>query len=127
MSPSKLFITGGTGYIGGSVLKGIIKTYPDLEITALLRSPTEEFAERYPTVKVVRGSFDDFEIVEKAAEDADVIVRKVISSPLLLSHPPTDRCLLFVHYFDAHLIVSLPTNTSSSHGQCAFPTMTVRQ
>lgn len=76
MHPSKLFMTGATGYIGGSVLESIPKTYPELEVTALLRSPSKKFATRYPKVKTVKGSFDDFEVIEKAAEDADIIIRK---------------------------------------------------
>jgi nucleoside-diphosphate-sugar epimerase len=67
--------TGGTGYIGGSVLEGIYKTYPDLEITALLRSERADFTERYPNVKVVVGTFDDFDIIEKAANEADIVIR----------------------------------------------------
>jgi nucleoside-diphosphate-sugar epimerase len=75
--PKSLFITGATGYIGGSVLESLVKTFPELEISALLRSPSEEFRERYPGVKVVKGSFDDFEVIEKAVEErGDVVVRK---------------------------------------------------
>jgi nucleoside-diphosphate-sugar epimerase len=76
MHASKLFITGATGYIGGSVLESVLKTYPKLEVTALLRLPSKEFASRYPKVKAIKGSFDDFDIIEKAAEDTDIIIRK---------------------------------------------------
>jgi nucleoside-diphosphate-sugar epimerase len=78
MSATKLFITGATGWIGGAVLGGILKNYPKLEVTALLRSPSQEFAEKYPGVKVVKGSFDDFEVIESATQDAEIIIRKHI-------------------------------------------------
>jgi nucleoside-diphosphate-sugar epimerase len=73
MSATKLFITGATGWIGGTVLGGILKNYPKLEVTAL-----QEFAEKYPGVKVVKGSFDDFEVIESATQDAEIIIRKHI-------------------------------------------------
>ncbi|KAL7904431.1 hypothetical protein GGI35DRAFT_472376 [Trichoderma velutinum] len=74
MAGQKLFITGATGFIGGSVLNKIIATYPDLDITALLRTPTSAFAAKYPNVKVAKGSFDDFDVIEKAAQDADITI-----------------------------------------------------
>ncbi|RFU28296.1 hypothetical protein B7463_g8034, partial [Scytalidium lignicola] len=74
MSTQKLFLTGATGYIGGSVLEGIIKKYEDLEITALLRSPTPEFKRRYPKVQIVVGDFDSFDVIAKAANAADIVI-----------------------------------------------------
>ena len=67
--------TGATGYIGGSALNKVIELYSDLEITALLRSPTEAFTKRYPQVKIVKGTFHELELIEKASEEADIIIR----------------------------------------------------
>ncbi|KAK4613734.1 hypothetical protein CLAFUW4_09412 [Fulvia fulva] len=51
----KIFITGGTGYIGGIVLDTLVKLHPEYDIAALLRNPPSSFATLYPDVKVVRG------------------------------------------------------------------------
>ncbi|KAF2097818.1 NAD(P)-binding protein [Rhizodiscina lignyota] len=75
MAPKKLFITGTTGYIGGAVLGEILKRHGQaLSITALLRSPSREYSEEYPTVNVVKGSFDDFDVISKAASEADIVI-----------------------------------------------------
>lgn len=67
--------TGATGYIGGNVLNKVIELYGNLEITALLREPSKAFADRYPQVKVVKGTFHDFDVIEKASQEADIIIR----------------------------------------------------
>ncbi|KAN0096703.1 hypothetical protein V8E51_015508 [Hyaloscypha variabilis] len=74
MSTGKLFMTGATGYIGGSALSAITQKFPALEVTALLRSPSIEFKNRYPRVKIVVGTFDDFNIIKKAALGAEIIM-----------------------------------------------------
>jgi uncharacterized protein YbjT (DUF2867 family) len=81
------FRTGATGYIGGSVLEAVSKQFPDLRTTALLRSPSAEFKSRYPNVQIVIGDFDAFDVIEKAAADADIIIREN-HHPL----PPLDVC-----------------------------------
>ncbi|CAG8959264.1 hypothetical protein HYFRA_00012622 [Hymenoscyphus fraxineus] len=70
---TKVFITGSTGYIGGCIMEAMVKN-PALEITALLRTITEEFTTRYPKVKIVKGDFDNFPVIEAAASNAEVIV-----------------------------------------------------
>jgi nucleoside-diphosphate-sugar epimerase len=76
MALKKLFITGTTGYIGGTVLGEVLKRHgQELAITALLRSPSKEYSEKYPNVTVVKGSFDDFDVISKAASEADIVIR----------------------------------------------------
>jgi nucleoside-diphosphate-sugar epimerase len=70
--------TGATGFIGGSVLNKIIEKHPELEVTALLRSPTKAFAEKYPTVTVVKGDFDAFDVIERGALNANIVIRKSV-------------------------------------------------
>lgn len=78
MATSTLFITGATGYIGGSVLSGIVRAHgTNLSVTALLRAPSKEFASHYPDVKVVEGSFDSFDVIEKAASEHEIIIRRL--------------------------------------------------
>jgi hypothetical protein len=69
--------TGATGYIGGSVLESVVKAFPSLQITALLRSTSDEFTSRYPQVRIIKGDFDAFELIEKAAHEADIVLRKI--------------------------------------------------
>ena len=52
----------------------IYTDHPELEITALLRNPTDTFTSRYPRAKVVKGTFDDADVIEKAAEQADIVI-----------------------------------------------------
>lgn len=72
----------------------ILNKYPQLEVTSLLRKPTSEFKDRYPNVKIVTGSFDDFEIIEKAAHDCDIMIRELpMGRPLKLAATYTDKPL----------------------------------
>ena len=58
------------------MLEAVIRKYPELNITALCRSPSSEFKTRYPKVNIVVGDFDDFEVIEKSSSAADVVIRK---------------------------------------------------
>ncbi|KAF2683071.1 NAD(P)-binding protein [Lentithecium fluviatile CBS 122367] len=73
MAP-KIFLTGGTGYIGGSVLHTIVTSHPKYEVTALLRKEPEAFASTYPNVKVIKGDYDSSDIISEEASKADVVV-----------------------------------------------------
>lgn len=68
--------TGGTGYIGGSVLAALAKEHRKYDITVLLRNPPADFSTQYPSVKVVRGDFDSFDIISDAAAGADLAIRE---------------------------------------------------
>lgn len=54
----------------------MIKEFPSVEITALLRKPLPEFKTRYPDVKIVLGDFDSIDVIEQAASQADIVVRE---------------------------------------------------
>ncbi|KAA8567039.1 hypothetical protein EYC84_010123 [Monilinia fructicola] len=71
---AKIFITGGTGYIGGSVLDTIAKAHPEYELTALLRSIPSNFASLYPKIKIVKGDYDSVDIISAAASEADIVI-----------------------------------------------------
>ncbi|KAF2267753.1 NAD(P)-binding protein [Lojkania enalia] len=73
MAP-KIFITGGTGYVGGSVLDAIVEAHPEYEVTALLRKIPDDFSSRYPGVKIVQGDYDSADILSQAASEAEVVV-----------------------------------------------------
>ncbi|KAF2854107.1 NAD dependent epimerase/dehydratase family protein [Plenodomus tracheiphilus IPT5] len=73
---TKLFITGATGYIGGDTLYAIANTYPDLEITALVRNSDKgaKVAARYAKVRLVYGDLDSADLLKKEASQADIVV-----------------------------------------------------
>jgi uncharacterized protein YbjT (DUF2867 family) len=74
--------TGGTGYIGGSVLHTIVTAHPEYEVTALLRKVPETFSSTYPNVKVVKGDYDSADLLSEEASKSDVVIR---TSPTISS------------------------------------------
>jgi nucleoside-diphosphate-sugar epimerase len=81
MAP-KVFLTGVTGYIGGTGFAFIARAHPDYEITLLVRNEerAKPVKEKYPNVKFVYGSLDDEAVVEKAAAEADIVLHTADSS-----------------------------------------------
>ncbi|KAF2680693.1 NAD dependent epimerase/dehydratase family protein [Lentithecium fluviatile CBS 122367] len=73
---TKLFFTGGTGYIGGDALHVLATTYPDLEITALARNSDKgaKIASQFPTIKLIYGDLDSTELLTSEAAKADIVV-----------------------------------------------------
>ncbi|KAI0975642.1 NAD(P)-binding protein [Xylaria arbuscula] len=72
--PPRLFLTGVTGYIGGSVFAALAQKHPEYDLTVLLRQPPPNFKDQYPAVKVIQGSFDDSDIIVEAAASADIVI-----------------------------------------------------
>ncbi|KAI4605950.1 hypothetical protein J4E83_010376 [Alternaria metachromatica] len=73
MAP-KIFLTGGTGYIGGSVLHTLYTTHPSYSITVLLRRTPETFTSTYPNITILTGSYTDTSLITSAAASADIVV-----------------------------------------------------
>lgn len=73
---SKLFITGSTGYIGGDALYAVANTYPDLQITALVRNSDKgaKVASQYPKIRLVYGDLESSDLITKEAADADIVL-----------------------------------------------------
>ncbi|KZT23307.1 NAD(P)-binding protein [Neolentinus lepideus HHB14362 ss-1] len=72
---TKIFLTGATGYIGGSVLQRLL-THPEarsFDITALVRNGEKAKLLESFSVKTIIGSISDFEKVEAAAASSDVV------------------------------------------------------
>ncbi|KAF2174958.1 NAD(P)-binding protein [Zopfia rhizophila CBS 207.26] len=74
MTAPDIFLTGATGYIGGTVLDTLVRERPDYNITAMFRKVPDEFRQKYPKVKIVTGDYDDFETVANAAANANIVV-----------------------------------------------------
>ncbi|KAI9839555.1 MAG: hypothetical protein M1819_002181 [Sarea resinae] len=96
---SKLFLTGSTGYIGGTLIDTLVKEHPEYDITVLLRKVPDGFKERYPKVKIIKGDYDSAEIISDAASKANIVVHcgnsdhepvmKALLSGLLSQSTPT--------------------------------------
>lgn len=97
MAP-KIFLTGSTGYIGGSVLHTIATAHPEYNITVLLRRTPENIQSTYPNISIIKGDYSSTELIASAAEQADIVVHNgdsdhepslnaIISGLLLRSTP----------------------------------------
>jgi len=70
----KIFLTGATGYIGGSVLTGIVTAHPEYNVTVLLRTVPTGFEKQFPNVTIVNGSFDSTDVLESTAAASDIVI-----------------------------------------------------
>ena len=68
----KIFITGASGYIGGSVAAALMAA--GHQVSGLARSDETAAALAKLGIRPVRGTLDDTEVLAKAARDADVTV-----------------------------------------------------
>ncbi|KAI9754560.1 MAG: peroxisome- protein [Chaenotheca gracillima] len=76
MSASKLFVTGASGYIGGSALQAIVAKHPEYQITALVRNDSQAQAvtKQFPKVKTVIGDLDSVDVLTQEAGKADLVL-----------------------------------------------------
>ncbi|RDW69593.1 hypothetical protein BP6252_08613 [Coleophoma cylindrospora] len=94
--------TGATGYIGGDILYELYNAHPDYEYTALVRDSERGalVAAAFPKIKLIYGTLDDLEVIEKAASEADIVVHtadasdnagaaKAIAKGILAGHSKT--------------------------------------
>src|SRR4051812_35536652 len=68
----KVFCTGASGYIGGSVAAGLVAA--GHRVTGLVRSPEKAEAVRARGIQPLLGSLDDGERLAQAAQAADIVV-----------------------------------------------------
>ena len=68
----KIFCTGASGYIGGSVAAHLIAA--GHQVTGLVRSPEKAEAVRARGIQPVLGTLDDGKILAQAAQAADIVV-----------------------------------------------------
>ncbi|KAK6527518.1 hypothetical protein TWF694_004501 [Orbilia ellipsospora] len=76
MSSKKIFIIGASGYVGGTVLVDLLEQHPNLDITALVRSPSSaaKIQSAHPTVKTVIGDLDSSDILTSISAESDIIL-----------------------------------------------------
>jgi hypothetical protein len=69
----------------GAVLAGLVKTHPELKVTALVRNPSHVKAVRDLGVEVVQGSFSDTDLISSRARAADITINSADSDDVVLS------------------------------------------
>ncbi|XDG08364.1 hypothetical protein ABKA04_007979 [Annulohypoxylon sp. FPYF3050] len=79
---TKIFLTGATGYIGGDALYSLVKAHPDFEYTLLVRNEErgKPVAAAYPKARLVYGTLDSADVIEKEAAAADIVVHTADSA-----------------------------------------------
>ncbi|CAF3814976.1 unnamed protein product [Adineta steineri] len=86
MSSTKIniFLTGATGYIGGSVLTSLLQhpNASNFNITTLIRGGDDERVKKLASLNVTPliGSNDSFDIIEKAASESHVTIHTANSA-----------------------------------------------
>ncbi|KAK2015214.1 nucleoside-diphosphate-sugar epimerase [Colletotrichum eremochloae] len=73
---AKIFLTGATGYVGGSVLSLLAKSHPEYVVRALVRdgSKGKLITDAFRKVGIVEGDLNDDKTITREASDADVVV-----------------------------------------------------
>ncbi|KAI9894551.1 MAG: hypothetical protein M1814_001905 [Vezdaea aestivalis] len=73
----KIFIIGGTGYIGGDALEAIVNAHPEYNITCLVRNSDKgaQIGSRYPRIRFVYGDLDSDDLIADEAAKADVVLQ----------------------------------------------------
>ncbi|ORX91089.1 NAD-P-binding protein [Basidiobolus meristosporus CBS 931.73] len=74
MAPTKVFITGATGYIGGSVLTELLKSPGKYTISALVRKKEQGEKLQKLGVTPIYGSLQDLDVLFEASKAADAVV-----------------------------------------------------
>jgi uncharacterized protein YbjT (DUF2867 family) len=67
------------------VLVALLKSHPDLEVTALVRNPAHIDAVRGLGVVVVEGKFSDVDLITKHARAADITINAASSDDVVLN------------------------------------------
>lgn len=82
-----IFFTGASGYIGGTVLQHLLQSNVGqrAHVSAIVRPSKQNAAvieqlRQHKNVEVVEGSHDDFDLVSKHAEAADVVIHTANSA-----------------------------------------------
>ncbi|KAJ8585976.1 NAD(P)-binding protein, partial [Rhizopogon salebrosus TDB-379] len=106
---TRIFVTGATGYIGGTVLSALL-AHPDsdtFDITALIRSAEKAPSFNSAGVKTVIGSNSDLDTLASLASEADVVITaadvddvntaKAILQGLKEQHEKTGKVPILIH------------------------------
>lgn len=75
-SPPRIFLTGVTGFVGGSVLSCLYKSHPDIHITALVRkeADAEQLQSVYSDLNIIVGSLSSLSLLTYNAAAVDFVI-----------------------------------------------------
>lgn len=118
----KVFITGGTGYIGGEVLYQLLNKFPKFKIKALYRKEGEDLIlknqinNKFNNITPIFGTLNDFKLIERECNEADIIINaanynhlpsiKIIKQVLIKKRSKT----LFLHIGGTGILVNSDIN-----------------
>ncbi|KAG9229824.1 hypothetical protein BJ875DRAFT_176752 [Amylocarpus encephaloides] len=73
----RIFVTGGSGYLGGSIVNELVAKHSNWNIVTLVRNDQQKkiMLDTYPKVEVVIGDLDNKEVLLAEASKADVILQ----------------------------------------------------
>ncbi|KAJ5352699.1 hypothetical protein N7452_001673 [Penicillium brevicompactum] len=76
MSP-RIFITGGTGYIGGHTTGVLLAAHPEYQLVALVRNEEQatKLKSQWPTITTVVGTLDDDKLIKEESAKANVVLQ----------------------------------------------------
>jgi nucleoside-diphosphate-sugar epimerase len=76
LSTPRVFLTGVTGFVGGSVLVSLYTAHPDIQITALVRKEfdAEQLQLAYPNLVIIIGSISSLSLLKSNAAAADFVI-----------------------------------------------------
>ena len=74
-SPS-IFLTGATGFVGGSILSSLVRSHPNAHIKALVRKETDarELQSFYPNLEPIIGTLSSLSLLATTAASVDFVV-----------------------------------------------------
>lgn len=72
----QIFLTGATGFVGGTILSCLSKAHPNLHIHALIRreEDAQELKSVYPNLKTIIGDLASLPLITRAAAEADFVI-----------------------------------------------------
>lgn len=76
LTTPRVFLTGVTGFVGGSVLSSLYKAHPDIHITALVRkdSDAKQLQSVYPNLLIIIGSLSSLSLLTSTAAAVDFVI-----------------------------------------------------
>ena len=89
----KIFCTGASGYIGGSVAAHLVAA--GHQVSGLVRSQDKADAVRARGIEPVLGTLDDAAVLSQAAKAADVVVNAASADHKGAVVALLDACLLY--------------------------------
>ncbi|KAI6753830.1 hypothetical protein HG530_013006 [Fusarium avenaceum] len=71
-----VFLTGVTGFVGGTILSCLLKAHPSIRVKALVRKEEDakELQSVYPTLTPIIGEFTSLSLLTSTAAEADFVI-----------------------------------------------------